>query len=101
MIYVSIPKKMRVENLAQLASCNDLIKLFSRHGFGIAYFGSEGVSFYDKSNRVVEDGIESVPITAFFKVSKKDFLIFAELVKRLDASQRRVNELIKFTTRVI
>lgn len=101
MIYVTLPKKFRVENLNQLESCNSIVELFKRHGLGIAYFGSEGVSFFDTSKRVVEKGAELVPISSFFKMSKKEFLIFVDVVKRLDASERRANELIKFASRGI
>lgn len=101
MIYVSLPKKFKIENLNQLESCNSVVELFKRHGLGIAYFGSEGVSFYDTSKRIVENGVESVPISSFYKMSKKEFLIFVNVVRRLDASERKANELIKFAARGI
>lgn len=93
---VSIPKKMRVDTKSNLEDCNKIQELFNRHGFGISHFGPRGVVFYDKKYRVKN----SVPIDSIFNMNKKEFIIFVNIMNRLDESKKKMSEYIKFVSKL-
>lgn len=82
MIHITLPRKARVDNKSNLKHFCEILSLLNRHGFSISYFSDKIISFYDSRNYKAIDS--SVPITSFFKMSKKEFIIFLDVVKRLD-----------------
>ncbi len=91
MMYINIPSRVRVDNISDIPSYEEIQGLLNKHGLGIARFNDTGVCFYDKTKCVKSQ----VPITAMYSVSKKEFLLFLEIVRRLDASERKVLNLVK------
>jgi hypothetical protein len=94
MIYVSVPKKVRIDNIANIKQYVEVIALFARHGLGIAHFSNRGASFYN----VRDCNKNYVPIDAFYKMDKKQFVVFVEMVKRLDEAEKHTVEMLKVAT---
>lgn len=86
MIYVKVPKKPRVEGTADLLLFNNVRLLFERHGFAISRFGKNMITFYNKMECRSGEDINSVavPVDSYFKMSTKEFRVFAQVVKQLD-----------------
>lgn len=102
MIYVKVPEKARVACKEDLPFYNDIQALFKKHGYGIAQFNGSGVTFYDRSKCVnAEGGGKSVPVPFFFVVSKKEFLAFVDIMRRLDDSENKRLKMIKFYSAVM
>jgi hypothetical protein len=91
-MYRTIPRKVRISNKSEIASYKETAALFSRHGLGIAAFNFRGVEFYSSSARVGN----TVPITAYFMVSKKEFLAYVDIVRRLDESEQKRLRMVKW-----
>ena len=91
-MYITVPKKARVSCKHDLARYREIVSLFEKHGFGIADFNDEGVSFYSK--RDLKEN--SVPVSSFYKMSKKEFIVFTDVIKQLDAAKHRLNSYADF-----
>lgn len=92
MMYITVPKKARVSCKHDLAGYKEIVSLFNKHGFGIADFNNEGVSFYSK----LDLKENSVPISSFYRMSKKEFVVFTEIIKRLDEAKHKLNSYANF-----
>jgi hypothetical protein len=91
MIYIMVPSKVKIANLSYLQDYKDVMVLFQRHGLGISEFGDELISFYEIS----KCANNKVPVDSFFRMSRKEFSILVNIVKRLDESERTKNQLMK------
>jgi hypothetical protein len=92
-----VPKKPRVSSKADIKFFNEILNLFAKHGFGIAHFSDEGVSFYD--DRAYSE--HSVPVSSFYKMTKKEFLIFVDVLKRLEDQKKQNEEMVRFVNNII
>lgn len=97
MMYRTVPRKTRIDSKSDLASYREIQALFSRHGYGIAHFSHRGVEFYDARQCVKQ----TVPITSYFMVNKKEFLLFVDIVKRLDESEQKMQRLVKWAGSIV
>lgn len=83
-LHVSVPRKVRIDDMSRIVEYNEIQDLFNRNGFSIAHFSSRGVSFYDSSELVERH----VPIDNFFFMSKKEFVMFVSVLKQLDLATK-------------
>lgn len=97
MLYRTIPRKVRIGSKNDLVCCQEIQTLFSKHGLGIAAFNTRGVEFYDAAQRVGN----TVPITAYYVVSKKEFLAYVDIVRRLDESEQKRLRMVKWMGSVV
>jgi hypothetical protein len=92
MMYITLPRKSRVDSKANLTSFYEVLTLFKRHGLGIAHFGSSHVAFYDNTHCKEN----TVPVSSYFNMTKKEFLIFVDIVNRLDKAEKKMTDCVKF-----
>ena len=90
-MYVKVPTEPRVEHQEDRQEYNILAPMFERYGFKITFFGHDDVSFY-VLDQLDKQGF--VPVHSRHFLSRKDFAAFVSLMKRLDSSEKRVNQLM-------
>lgn len=93
MMYISVPEKTRIKNKCDLHSFHNIIALFAKHEFGIAEYSNNGARVYRKPK--IGFKADAVPITSVFNLSKKDFLLMIELIRRLDDATNKRDKYLK------
>jgi hypothetical protein len=72
---------------------NKLVRLFRKHGYGLAEFSDEVIQFYTLVNQQ-EDG--RIPITDWYTLPKHEFEAFVVLLQKLDDKEEDIQRYSSF-----
>jgi hypothetical protein len=102
MIYITIPKKIRMESKSEIKRLNDICSLLSKHGYGAVRFGKDtfgkdSVEFYKKQDMKGD----SVPAHFYYKMCGKEFIAFLDVLQRLEISDNKILKYIKWVNTVL
>jgi hypothetical protein len=86
-MFVPIPSIIRCSKKEDLEKVNRLQPLFELHGFKIAIFNYENVSFY-RMRAITKE--RCVPISDWFIMPRKEFQVFVETLFKLNEMCIRV-----------
>lgn len=98
MMYITLPPTT-IDNGIDLVEYNSIRTSLNKRGYGITYFGKDGVNFYRISSIKPDKGDANktiIPITNFYSFSKKEFIIFLDVIERLEETEEKLSRYIRF-----
>jgi hypothetical protein len=102
MIYLSVPLTPELDSDINQKEYESIRVLLTKHGYSIAYFGKENIKFYKYASVKYDiknaDGEKTsgIPITSYYNFSKKEFVIFLDVIQQLDDVEIKLNRCLRF-----
>jgi hypothetical protein len=105
MIYLPIPKFADIDDdIDDMSEYNNIRTILNKHCYSIAYYGKDGINFYKitdaKYDIIKEDGEmrkePMIPISSYYSFSRKEFVVFIDALNRLDDTERKLNNCLRF-----